>query len=267
MPEGDTIWRTAVNLRAAIQDRPVMEAESREHGLSVDSLTGRHVTNTEARGKHLLMHFNHQQVLHSHMGMTGSWHLYPPNEPWKKPARRAAVCLRFEDIVAVCFSPKTLELLSRTALRRHRYLSRLGPDILGGSYDQNEILRRFRIHHRVPIGEALLNQTILCGIGNVYKSEVLFVERISPFVPVAQLEDQTLSQIIVTARELMRKNLEGYPRRTRFGGASHRQWVYNRSGQPCFQCGTPLKMRRQGDMGRSTYWCEVCQPAVFDGTD
>jgi endonuclease-8 len=259
MPEGDTIFRTAVTLRTAIEGHNVQSLWSRESDTGLQSLVGHRISAVEARRKHLLMHIGDRRVLHSHLGMTGSWHLYRPGEPWTKPARRAAVSMQFPSVVAVCFSPKTLELLSPAAFRRHMYLHQLGPDILGNRPHDAEILRRFRAHDQTTIGEALLNQTILCGIGNVYKSEVLFVARIHPFDLVAQTSDEVLLKVVSIARELMRRNLQGYPRRTRLSADRQRQWVYNRKHQPCFVCGASIQMQRQGDLGRSTYWCPSCQ--------
>lgn len=259
MPEGDTIYRTAVTLRSVIEGHNVTEAISRDTGIPAAQLIGQRLVDVEARGKHLLMHFEPNLVLHSHMGMTGSWHLYNPGEAWRKPERRAAIVLEFDHAVAVCFSPKILELLTTLAMRRHRYLRQLGPDILARTLDEAEVVRRFRIHSAVPIGQAILNQTILCGVGNVYKSEVLFIRRMDPFRPVAESSDAELQTVIGTARELMHKNLEGYPRQTRFAGDRHRKWVYGRHGEPCFVCGTLIEMQRQGDLGRSTYFCRTCQ--------
>jgi len=259
MPEGDTIYRTAMTLRSAIGDGVVTEVETRESGSPKESLAQQRLIDIEARGKHLLMRFSDQHVLHSHMGMTGSWHLYHRDEPWKKPARRATIAIWFSDIVAVCFSPKTLEWLSPSAFKRHRYLRQLGPDILAATFDEDEVLRRIRLHNAVPIGQAILNQTILCGVGNVYKSEVLFLQRLNPMLTVEQLGDEQLTSLIARTQKLMKQNLAGYPRRTRFFGDPQRVWVYGRKGHPCFECGTAIDMQRQGDLGRSTYYCPTCQ--------
>lgn len=259
MPEGDTIFRTAVNLRAAIEGAVVTQADSRRTDLSDAGLSELKLESVEARGKHLLMRFSDERVLHSHMGMTGAWHLYHAGEPWKKPTRRAEIVLTFDRIVAVCFSPKLMELLSPTAFRRHRYLQSLGPDLLAANVNESEVIRRFRVHNQSPVGEVIMNQTVACGIGNVYKSEVLFLTQVDPFSRVQRLDDDQLLNCIQTARGLMRRNLEGYPRRTRFRGDAHRLWVYDRSGKPCYVCGELIQMRRQGDLGRSTYWCEECQ--------
>lgn len=281
MPEGDTIFRTAARLRHDLQAKAIVRAEARQPDLDADSLVGHGIDSVEARGKHLLMHLGDGRSVHSHMGMTGSWHVYAEGQAWQKPQRRAALVMHAASgdglrppaagngthrphderrmIVAVCFNPKTLEVLTADALRRHPYLRRLGPDLLAHKFACEDVMRRFRIHDVTPIGEALMNQTILSGIGNVYKSETLFAVRCNPFVPVGKLSDVQIATIVKTARELMLRNLSGYPRRTRFAADGRRLWVYNRSGERCMVCGASIRMRRQGDLGRSTYWCPDCQ--------
>jgi endonuclease-8 len=187
--------------------------------------------------------------------------VYASHDGWQKPQSRAWLILEVDGAVCVCFSPKTLELLSPDGLRRHPFLRRLGPDLLGAPIEPEVILKRFRVHSAVSIGEAVMNQSIVCGIGNVYKSEILFLCRIHPLVTVGQLSDELLLQLVNEARRLMQKNSIGYPRRTRFRGDGQRLWVYRRSGQKCYVCGRVVQMRRQGDMGRSTYWCPGCQRA------
>lgn len=260
MPEGDTIFRTASRLRAVLEGRRLAGAESRHPRLRAASLAGSTVAAVEPRGKHLLIHFQDGRVLHSHMGMTGSWHVYAAGQAWAKPASRAAIVLRVQDAACVCFSPKTIEMLSPAELRRHGQLNHLGPDILCEDVEEGEILRRFRLHDAAPIGEALMNQTLVCGIGNIYKSETLFVCRINPFVRVGQISDGELRQLLLSARDLMRRNLLGYPRRTRRAPDGRPVWVYGRRGEACLVCGEQIRMRRQGDLGRSTYWCPACQP-------
>lgn len=275
MPEGDTIARAAARLRESVLGRRVVAARvgdpaergrragwSERRGLSIDaaSLVGHEIIDVAARGKHLLVRFDDDRSLHSHLGMTGSWHVYAPGDPWRKPARQSAIAIETESACVVCFSPKVLELLSATALRRHRWISRLGPDILADEFDTAAVVPRFRPHGFLPIGEAVLHQGIVCGIGNVYKSEILFRLGIDPFARVRDLDDETLRAILSEARMLMRRNLDGRKRRTRFGrdGVSHA--VYRRSGDRCLRCDTPIRMKRQGDHGRSTYYCPTCQP-------
>jgi endonuclease-8 len=193
--------------------------------------------------------------------MHGSWHLYQPGEPWRQDRRQAALMIELPSCVCICFSPKVLQLLSADQLRRHVHLTRLGPDLLAEQVDEAEVLRRFRAHDPTPIGEAVMNQSIVAGIGNVYKSEILFLTRTNPLVPVGRLSDEQILKIAQTARRWMAKNLTGYPRRTRSALDGQRLWVYGRSGKPCFECGQLIQLRRQGDLGRTTYWCPQCQTA------
>jgi len=259
MPEGDTIHGTATRLRQILCGKQINAAQGRESIASADSLAGRTVSAIEARGKHLLMRFDDGRTLHSHLGMHGSWHLYAPGERWQKPERWAAMVIEVPDSVCVCFSPKTLELLTEIQLRRHPHIGRLGPDLLADTLDHAEILKRFRVHDPTPIGQAVMNQTIVCGIGNVYKSEILFLKRIDPFIPVAQLSDEEIIEIVKLASDLMSKNLQGHPRRTRFALDRQKHWVYGRNGKACFKCGSRIQLSRQGDLGRTTYWCPQCQ--------
>jgi endonuclease-8 len=259
MPEGDTIFRTAVTLRPVLCGNTILSVASRLPPVPAERLAHRCVASIEARGKHLLMHLDSGDTIHSHMGMTGSWHVYRPEQPWQKPERLAALTLRLDACSCVCFTPSTLELLTATALRRHPHLSRLGPDLLAANVDEGDVLHRFRVHNSAAIGAAVMNQTIASGIGNVYKSEILFLTHIDPFRRVHELTDAQLRSVIRTAVQLMSRNLEGYPRRTRFGRDGGKHWVYGRHGKPCFVCGAQVRLRRQGDLGRSTYWCPQCQ--------
>lgn len=260
MPEGDTIHRAATRLKAVLNGQTVERAESRWLGdAAANSLVGRRIDGVEARGKHLLITFDDQRVLHSHMGMTGSWHIYRPGEPWQKPVQRAALSLDCPQVCVVCFTPKLLELLTATQLRRHDYLNRLGPDLLAEPATSEEVLARFRQANNTTIGEASLNQTIVSGIGNVYKSELLFELRIHPLALVRDLSDLQLLALTAKASELMAKNLTGRPRTTRFALDGGRFFAYGRSGKPCYTCGTLIEVIRQGDAGRTTYFCPRCQ--------
>jgi endonuclease-8 len=195
------------------------------------------------------------------MGMTGSWHNYRPGERWQKPTQRAAIWLETSQVCIVCFTPKLLELLTGTALRRHEYLNRVGPDLLAGPPPDDEVLARFRQSNNVPIGQAMMNQTVISGIGNVYKSEVLFELQLHPQLLVSDLADEQLLALTTTAREMMQSNLSGRPRTTRHALDGGRFWAYGRSGKPCYRCGTTIKVIRQGDLGRTTYFCPRCQEA------
>lgn len=265
MPEGDTIFRSAVRLRPELDGSRVVNANDNGRFACASELMGARFDHVEAKGKHLLMHLDDGRVLHSHMGMTGSWHIYQLGEPWRKSPRAAAlsmdVCTPTErKSTVVCFSPKTLELLTATRFRRHPYLSRLGPDLML-NVDRKQVLGRFRVHNLAPIGVAIMNQTIVCGVGNVYKSEVLFLTGQNPFTAVRDLADDSILEIVDLAQNLMQKNVAGHARQTRLSADGQRLWVYGRSGQPCFKCGETVEITRQGDLGRSTYWCRNCQPA------
>ena len=265
MPEGDTILRAARALDRSLRGKRLTSFESRLPRLAGADLSGRSVEAVEARGKNLLVRFDDGRALLTHMRMTGSWHLYRPNERWKKPARLARAVLATEDAVAVCFSAPVVELLSARQLARHASLRRLGPDVLSEHFDSAEAVRRISLSGERAIGDALLLQSALAGIGNIYKSETLFLCGVDPFSPAASLSEKDLARVVTRARELMSANLDGTPRRTRrtLEGATY--WVYGRSGKPCWRCGARIRMRRQGTAGRSTYWCPGCQPALPSG--
>ena len=266
MPEGDTIFRTATVLRRALVGGVVRRAVaqpgpglSRVPDLSV--LVGASVDAVEARGKHLLIGFSGGRWLRTHMRMKGSWHRYRPGEPWRLPARRAVCVLETDATVAVCFDAPVVELLTDSDLARHRTLLALGPDLLGAAPDLDEAVRRLREHDGVPLGEALLDQRAVAGIGNVIKSEALFVERLDPWAPVSAFSDAELHAVLRRAAEQLAANTGG-GRRVTTGrrAAGEALWVYLRTGRPCRRCGTPVRARRQGSQARTTYWCPSCQP-------
>lgn len=228
-------------------------------GEGLASLAGHVVEGVEARGKHLLMRFDDGRTLHTHMRMDGRWDIYRHGDRWARSEQRAVVVLETEEWIAVCFDAPLVEL-ARAGVEPE-LVRKLGPDLLDPDVDFDEALRRLRALGELTIGEAILRQDAVSGIGNVYKSETLFLARVSPFARVDALSDETLRAILDEARRLMKQNLAGRARitRRRFGGS--RLFVYGRSGKPCFECGEPIRMRRQGDTGRSTYYCARCQSA------
>jgi endonuclease-8 len=265
MPEGDTIWRTARTLRAALAGHTVSaflsslpEVAARGRALR---LVGRTVEEVESRGKHLLLHFSGGAVLHTHLRMTGSWHVYRPTTRWRGPAHLARAVVRTDAYVAVCFAAPVVELLTAVELRSHGPLTRLGPDLLSPDFDAARAREGLRARGEAEIGDALLDQTALAGIGNVYKSEVLFLCGVDPFRRVGGLPDRRLDRIIAMAAALMKKNLGRGDRRTTSGLASEPLWVYERGGKPCRRCGTTIERRAQGAQARSTWWCPRCQPS------
>ncbi|MEM6330920.1 MAG: DNA-formamidopyrimidine glycosylase family protein [Planctomycetota bacterium] len=263
MPEGDTLYRIAHRLRPVLAGQTIAAASAwrprRGPAIDAASLVGRGVESVEAVGKHLLIAFDDQRVLHSHLGMTGSWHAYPVAAAWKKPPGRAAIVLTTATHSVVNFSPKQLELVSSSRLRGASHLRRLGPDLMLPGVDLGAVLKRLRVHNAAPIGEAVMNQTIAAGIGNVYKSESLFLAKLNPWRRVGSIDDRTLLAYLQATHELMRQNRGAGMRTTRLGSGP-RKWVYGRRGDACLVCSEVIQMRRQGDQGRSTYWCPRCQP-------
>ena len=267
MPEGDTIFRTAEVLRAALVGRRITNARAHaQPGMrrvpDLSRLVGATVTSVESRGKHLLIGFDDGLTLRSHLRMTGSWHRYRPGERWRLPVRRASAVLETKEAVAVAFNTPVVELLTDADLRRSPPLTTLGPDLLGTEFDAAEALRRLRDRDGDELGNALLDQRAVAGIGNVYKSEVAFLERLDPWAPVAAFDDDELAAALRTARRLLQANVRGGARVTTGSGARGQGlWVYGRAGRPCRRCGTPIEQRRQGDLARQTFWCPRCQPA------
>jgi endonuclease-8 len=197
--------------------------------------------------------------------MGGAWHRYRPGEPWRRPAWQARVVLSVPEHVVVCFNAPTVELLPDRAVALHPSLAGLGPDLLDAGFDADEAVRRLRRRPELEIADALLDQTALAGIGNVFKSEILFIERINPWTPVGSVDDDALRRVVETAVRLLRENVRpGRFQRVTTGhdpaGHGAALWVYGRAQRPCRRCGTPIRSRRQGQLSRLTYWCPGCQP-------
>lgn len=267
MPEGDTIFRAATTLRKALAGKCVTAFRSDAAGVvpRAASVVGRTVRSLDAHGKHLLIRFadaaGGELILHTHMQIDGSWHVYRPGERWRRAPARARVVIETADLVVPCFDAPTVELLTEPELARHRWLGGLGQDAMADDFDMDAALARLRALAAVPVGVAIIDQRVFGGVGNVFKSEVLFIERVSPFRAVRSLSDASLRGLLITSREQLRANRSGaWPRRTR--PAARRGaalWVYGRAGRPCRACATPIAVRRQGDAGRSTYFCPACQ--------
>ena len=267
MPEGDTIYRTAGRLRAALGGAQVTAFRTsvpQIRQLGVDRLVGQTVAEVESRGKHLLCWFAPSDLaLHTHMMMSGSWHVYRSGQRWRKPIRLAKIVVDVEGWTAVCFSAPVCELLSRAQVQRHRSLSALGPDALGEDLDLAACRRRLDERAEWAIGEALLDQRVLAGVGNVYKTEVLFLHRIDPWARVADLDGPTRTALLATAARLLRENVApGRLMRSTTGDErGQRLHVYGRARRPCPRCSTPISIARQGEQARLTYWCRACQGA------
>jgi endonuclease-8 len=215
----------------------------------------------------VLMRFSGDLVLRTHMRMNGSWHIYRPGETWQRPRRDMRVVVATKEFEAVGFNVPVAEFLRTAEMARHLDLRAMGPDLLGERFDADEAVRRFRERNTLEIADALLNQRIAAGAGNIYKSEVLFLCGVDPFAPVHRVSDETLRGILATARKHLKANVadpqggittyRGYRRGA--GPASERRYVYGRARKPCRKCGTPIEVRAQGPNARLTYWCPKCQ--------
>lgn len=269
MPEGDTLVRTAAGLRPYLLGRTVIAARTGGPGPvpQIQRVVGHAIISIDARGKNLLIGFDDGLEIRTHLRMNGSWHRYRPGERWRRPAARARLVLEVEGTVAVCFDAPVVELFEQRAESLHPSLGRLGPDLLGPDFDADEARRRLREPGRtgIEIGVALLDQQALAGIGNVYKSEVLWIERVSPFARVADVDDEALDRLVVTARRLLLANADrrhGPERVTTADDptAPGPLYVYRRAGRPCPRCRTRIASVRQGvALPRTTYWCPACQ--------
>jgi endonuclease-8 len=259
MPEGDTLHRTATGLAPHLVGRPVTAARVRPGGPQVQRVVGATVTSVEAVGKNLLIRFDNGLELRTHLRMTGSWHRYRPGERWRRPAARARLVLEVPGAVAVCFDAPVVELFETRAEAIHPTLSRLGPDLLDDAWGPDqaaEARRRLRDPARagMTISEALLDQRAVAGIGNIWRNETLFHERVDPWASVGDLDGLTVDRLVATARDLLRRSAGVTPGRSSM-------WVYRRAGRPCRRCGTLVRSAPLGSaIPRTTYWCPSCQP-------
>lgn len=268
MPEGDTIFRTAASLRRWLGGRTLTAARSAVPGLDLAGLVGATVEAVDAHGKHLLVRCSGGRVLHTHMRMTGSWHVYPAGERWRKSPRSARVVLESGDRVAVCFSAPVVELLAERDLPAHPALGQLGPDVLVPESLDLSVVRaraRARAARSPTAGELLLDQRVVAGIGNIFRCETLFLCGVAPRRPTSALDDATIDDLVATAARLMQASATGpsaaraFPEAGRRGGAAT-PWVYRRAGRPCRRCGATVCRELLGAQPRAVYWCPWCQP-------
>jgi endonuclease-8 len=272
MPEGDTIFKAAAAMQRALAGGTVTRFESVYPALTriADDhpIVGRTIDAVSARGKHLLIAFSGELTLRTHMRMHGSWHLYRHGVAWRRPARDMRVLLATADVVAVGFNVPVAEFLTPRDLARHRQLRALGPDLLAPTFDADEVLRRMREHDGEPIADVLLRQQVTAGIGNEFKSEILFLAGINPARLVSTIADADLREIIRVSRQQLTANvlprnrtlsLAIGRRTTRSLDPSAKLWVYGRGGKPCRRCGALVQGHKTGQDARLTYWCPSCQ--------
>jgi Formamidopyrimidine-DNA glycosylase len=253
MPEGDTIYRAAKALHRALAGKTVTSFKTVFPQLArIDEdapVKGRTIERVVSAGKNLVIEFSGDLHLHTHMRMSGSWHIYRPGERWQRPRRDMRIVISTDEFIAVAFSVPVAEFHTSRSLARDEDLRSMGPDLLGDTFDRDEASRRIRAHDGEEIANVLLNQRVVAGIGNIWKSETLFDARIDPFALVSSLDDGHLERIITSALKLLRRSADG---RGAFA-------VYSRGGDPCRKCRTPIRYRKQGEDARGTYWCPKCQ--------
>ncbi|MDN3021253.1 DNA-formamidopyrimidine glycosylase family protein [Streptomyces sp. S.PB5] len=259
MPEGDTVWQAATLLHTALAGKPLTRTDLRVPKYATADLTGRTVLDVTPRGKHLLTRIEGGLTLHSHLKMDGSWKVYANDQRWTGgPAHQIRAILGTADRTAVGYRLPVLELLRTTD--EHRVVGHLGPDLLGPEWDPDAALANLLQDPTRPLGEALLDQRNLAGIGNVYKSELCFLLGVTPWLPVAALPEDRAAKLPVLAKKLLEANRDR-PIRTTTGRRGQDLFVYGRARHPCLRCGTPIRVADQGDgtRDRPTYWCPSCQ--------
>lgn len=275
MPEGDTIFRAARSLHLALADHVVTSFETvlpRLARVHEDApLTGRIVNSVDCRGKWLLIHFSGDLILLTHMLMSGSWHIYRPGEPWQRHRQHMRIVIGTQHILAVAFNVPVAEFHNENSLLARRGFNTLGPAVLADDFDETQALANLQSDPDLEIAPALLNQSVLAGLGNVFKSEVCFVCGINPFRSVHSLAVSELERLVQEARRLMLANVAGesqdrtvtytgFRRTTGRANPSDRLWVYRRAGEPCRRCGASIQSQKQGPDARTTFWCPLCQP-------
>lgn len=263
MPEGDTVYRAARRLDAAISGQVLTRTDLRVPPLATTDLRGATVTETRSRGKHLLTRLDHDSgrwTLHTHLKMEGAWQVYRPGERWRRPTHQARVVLGTARREAVGFSLGIVELLATDD--EDAVVGHLGPDLIGPDWDETEALRRLLAAPERPLREALLDQRNLAGIGNMYAAELCFVSGVHPGRPVGDVAD--LPRLVRTAKAMLDLNKERAVQATTGDlRPSERLWVYRRERRACRRCGTPVEVAMTGEEGRerAAYWCPRCQPA------
>lgn len=275
MPEGDTIYRAARALGHVLEGKLVTRFETALAPLaSVDDDTpvaGRTVEKVESRGKWLLLHFSGDLILATHMLMSGSWHIYRSGERWHRGRREMRAVIGTAEFEAVAFNVPIAKFYTARTLARNSAIPKLGPDLLDAAFAAGEAKARLLARGEEEIANMLLNQRVIAGLGNVYKSEVLFACGVHPFRRVSTLTAAEVDCIVERAKRFLEANVKdgagsgmvtytGLRRTTRAADPGARLWVYRRQGKECRRCGTAILMRRQGPGARSTYWCPACQP-------
>jgi endonuclease-8 len=267
MPEGDTIFRTARTLTRALGGQTVTRFETvlpKLERVDYDTpLAGRTIESVESRGKWLLMHFSGDLILLSHMLMSGSWHIYRPGEKWQRHRSHMRIVVETASMLAVAFDVPVAEFHTARSLERRAGLNRLGPAPLALDFDADLAVANLAARGHLELGLALLDQTALAGLGNVFKSEVAFACGLNPFRKVATLAPAQLADLVAASRKFLLANVgaaSGHRRSTTFSTRREENlWVYGRDGQPCRRCATPIRSQKHAADGRISFWCPACQ--------
>jgi len=259
MPEGDTILRAALRIRPVLEGRVPDEIRAPQPRHAADRwpqrLAGRRVTAVDTHGKHLFLRFEDDLALHSHLRMTGAWAVYPRGARWRRAPRRAWLVVRAGDREVVEFDGPVLELMTAARARFDQRLRALGPDLLADGFAPEAFLRRLRADDQTrPIGDALLDQRNVAGIGNIWKAEGCWGAGVDPWRPVGAVADEEAVAIVADARPRMLAAA-----RASGPGERPERRVYGRAGMPCPRCGATIRARGQGDDARTTWWCPGCQ--------
>jgi endonuclease-8 len=259
VPEGDTVFLAATRLHDALAGEALTRTDFRVPSLATVDLSGQVVHNVVARGKHLLFRFGTGRSLHTHFKMEGSWHLYRRGDPWRGPGYEVRAVLETSTRVAVGFRLPVIELIETA--KEDSIVGHLGPDPLQPNWDPDEAVRRFRQRPDEPIGAVVLDQRVIAGPGNVYKSEICFLRGVHPSTSVKDVPD--LEGFVTKLARLMQANKTTGMQITT--GDTHRgrmQWVYGRAGESCRRCRTKIEREMQPGYGgdRVTFWCPTCQP-------
>jgi len=280
MPEGDTIFRTARTLNRALLNKTVTRFESTYAQLTRANddapFKGQIITQIEARGKWLLIYFSSGNILATHMLMSGSWHIYRPGEAWQDKPSNMRILIETADFVVVGFRVPLARMYTAESLARDRKIPRTDRDVLSETFNLAIAVQRLLARSQDELGDALLRQDVLAGVGNVFKSEICFVLGLSPFRKVATISTKQAEEIVATAQKLLAANVleDSSDRIVTYNGKNRRTtsnaepgenlWVYGRKNEACRRCGTAIQRALQGPNARSTYWCPTCQPLDFE---
>lgn len=259
MSEADIIYRSAAALRTALLGKELLRFEAPQL-IGIRPSVGRVIEEVRSHGKHIEIIWDDGVVLHTHMRMFGSWDLYRTGERWKKPKDRALVVIVVSDWVAVCFNASAVETYRDFDPRRHPILGRRGPDLGRADADLEECVDRIMNYHErdIAIADVLLDQRVMCGIGNVYRCELLWACEIHPWAHVGSLKRGECREMVMLASEMIQANLDHTPRNTT-ADFSRSLAVYGRQGKHCHRCGDVIKVTHHGEAHRVLYWCPNCQ--------